>query len=167
MTSLLMQLLKVTVFEFPLINQEVKKLRQGPTCTNKSLDHLSTDDVYDSGAMTMPGEVEKLEKMIQAAVKMGAKVAIGGKRNPELKGQFFLPTVITNATHEMEIVTQEAFGPVMVVIPFETDEEVVEYCNSASYGLGSYVFSKDYKRAHEIAKKIVAGVVSFLYKQRH
>jgi acyl-CoA reductase-like NAD-dependent aldehyde dehydrogenase len=136
--------------------REVKKLRQGYTDMSGP---VKFENVVDCGAMTMTGQIEKIEELVADAVKNGAKIEIGGGRNPTCqKGQFFSPTVITNVSQSMRIVQEECFGPVMLLLKWSTDEEVIEKANDSEFGLGSYVFSKDYDRAHRIASKLVAGV---------
>jgi acyl-CoA reductase-like NAD-dependent aldehyde dehydrogenase len=137
--------------------EQTKKLRQGPTNCSK-IDGFTEDEMFEMGAMTMKGEVERIEKMINEAVERGAKLEIGGKRNTELKGDFMLPTILTNVSQEMKIVQEEVFGPVMLVIKWKDDEEVIKMANGTPFGLGSYVFCKNYTRAHYIANKLIAGV---------
>jgi acyl-CoA reductase-like NAD-dependent aldehyde dehydrogenase len=140
--------------------REVKKLRQGYTDVDGAKP-LNFDDMFDCGAMTMTGQIEKIEELVQDAVNKGAKIQSGGSRNPDYahdKGQFFSPTVLTNVNQNMRICQEEAFGPVMLLIKWSTDEEVIEKANDSAFGLGSYVFSRDYDRAHRIAKELVAGV---------
>jgi len=142
------------------VMKEVKKLRQGYTELHKNRP-LNFDDMFDCGAMTMTGQIEKIEELVQDAVKSGAKVQIGGSRNPIYssdKGQFFSPTVITDVKQDMRICQEEAFGPVMLIMKWSTDEEVIEKANDSAFGLGSYVFSTNYERAHRIAEQLVAGV---------
>ncbi|KAL0487064.1 aldehyde dehydrogenase [Acrasis kona] len=128
----------------------VKVLRQGHPDGGRN--------VVDCGAMTMTGQIEKIEQLVKEAVNGGAQVRIGGQRNIEQKGQFYKPTIITGLTPEMRICKEECFGPVMLVIPWRRDQDVIEMANSTEFGLGSYVFSKDYKRAHWISSQLVAGV---------
>jgi len=134
----------------------VKTLRQKATCTKDCA--LNEDEVNDIGAMTMSTSIEKIEKTIQEAVKAGAKLLHGGKRNPKLKGQFLEPTVLTNVTNDMKVVQDEVFGPVVVIVKWKSDEEVIQMANGTCYGLGSYVFSNDAKRAEAIGSKLYAGL---------
>ena len=79
------------------------------------------------------------------AVEKGAKAAIGGERlieNGLDRGCFFAPTVLTGVRPDMKIYQEETFGPVAAVIPFETEEEVLEMANDTHYGLASYVYTK-------------------------
>lgn len=108
----------------------------------------------------MPMQVSKVEELVNDAVKRGARVVAGGHRNTDYpSGQFFQPTVLADCTHEMRIVNEEAFGPVMLILKWHSDDEVVEYANSTEYGLSSSIFSTNYKRAEAMGQKLIAGSV--------
>eukprot|EP00741_Cyanophora_paradoxa_P003056 tig00000663_g2968.t1 len=115
---------------------------------------------FDLGAMTMPGQIELIEELVKDAVARGAKLLSGGKRrvHEHFAGQFFEPTLLTEITHEMRIVNEEAFGPVMLISKFSSDDEVIRRANATEYGLGSTVYSCDYGRANRIAEQLVAGM---------
>jgi acyl-CoA reductase-like NAD-dependent aldehyde dehydrogenase len=133
------------------VTAQVRALRQGPP----------TDDPggrYDVGAMTMPRQLEIIERQIDDAVKRGARLLTGGRRNPSLKGQFFEPTVLVDVTSEMAVVREETFGPVMTIARVFSEEEAVRLANDCAYGLGSSVFTKDAARAERIASQISAGM---------
>ncbi|KAL9645439.1 hypothetical protein ABK040_002637 [Willaertia magna] len=134
----------------------VKNLRQRPTCVKDTV--LTEDEVSDIGAMTMSTSIERIEKVIQEAVKQGAKLLCGGKRNTKLKGQFLEPTVLVDVTNDMGVVQDEVFGPVVTIVKWKTDEEVVKLANGTCYGLGSYVFSNNPKRAEKIGDQLVSGL---------
>lgn len=143
------------------VKQKASELRMGATnCDAQKLDKCFADDeVFEMGAMTMRGEVERIEKMVSEAVEGGARLEFGGYRNASLpNGQFMQPTILSHVSQDMRIVQEEAFGPVMLIIEWSTDEQVVEKANGTVFGLGSYVFCRDYKRAHKIANQLVAGV---------
>ena len=112
----------------------------------------------DVGATTTPQQVEIIEGLIADAVDKGARVLVGGKRNAQLRGQFFEPTVLVDVDHSMRITQEEQFGPVMVVIRVSTEEEAVRLANDCPYGLGSSVFSRDAAKAERIAAQIRAGM---------
>jgi acyl-CoA reductase-like NAD-dependent aldehyde dehydrogenase len=97
-----------------------------------------------------------VESFIQDAINKGAKVELGGKRIKQ-EGLFFEPTILTNLTKDMLVCCEEPFGPIMPIIPFSNNEEAVEIANSTEYGLGGSVWSKDTKKAKEMAKKLVSG----------
>ncbi|MCA9657481.1 MAG: aldehyde dehydrogenase family protein [Myxococcales bacterium] len=125
------------------------RLRQAPPLTGP--------EPVDVGAMTMPGQVDIVERLVQDAVAKGARVRVGGRRSDQGEGSFFAPTVLTDVDHSMDIVRHETFGPVMSIIRFDDDDDAVRMANATDYGLGSTVFSRDPTRAHRIARKLRAG----------
>jgi acyl-CoA reductase-like NAD-dependent aldehyde dehydrogenase len=131
----------------------VRTLRQGPP----SLEPEERGR-FDVGATTMPRQLEIIERQLADAVARGARILVGGRRNPSWPGQFFEPTVLVDVTPDMEIVQRETFGPVMTIQRVHSDEEAVRLANSTAYGLGSSVFSKDLRRAERIAAGISAGM---------
>ncbi|NUP05894.1 MAG: aldehyde dehydrogenase family protein [Polyangiaceae bacterium] len=133
-----------------MVKSRVKKLRQGPT--------LDPSNMVDLGAMTMPGQLDILERLVADAVAKGAKVLSGGKRRTELKGQFFEPTVLVDVDHSMDITQKEQFGPIMVIVRVKDEDHAVKLANDCPYALGSSVFSKDVARAERIARRIRAGM---------
>lgn len=131
--------------------QRAKALRQGPPSQDRGGD-------FDVGALTMPRQLEIIERQIRDAVSKGARVLVGGGRNPQLAGQFFEPTVVVDCDHTMDLVQKETFGPVMTIIRVHSEEEAIRLANDSSYGLGSSVFTKSRRRAERIAKGISAGM---------
>jgi len=131
---------------------QVKALRQGDS-------EVSTCDV---GAIGMPNQVKLIEGQVADAVASGAKILAGGKRNASCPagGNWFEPTVLTNLRPDMRIVREETFGPVMLVIPFSSDAEIIKIANASDFGLGASVFSKNYARAEKIASSLNSGMVS-------
>eukprot|EP00817_Percolomonadidae_sp_ATCC50343_P000614 CAMPEP_0117419834 /NCGR_PEP_ID=MMETSP0758-20121206/1311_1 /TAXON_ID=63605 /ORGANISM="Percolomonas cosmopolitus, Strain AE-1 (ATCC 50343)" /LENGTH=538 /DNA_ID=CAMNT_0005201125 /DNA_START=160 /DNA_END=1776 /DNA_ORIENTATION=+ len=133
-----------------------KTLRQGATCTDFN---LNESDVTDAGAMTMTAQLDIIQELVDDAVQNGATVLMGGKaiRTPS-GGQFYPPTVITNVKDNMRIVREECFGPVMLIMTFRDDDDVITRANDHEFGLGSYVFCKNTARSNYIADKLLAGV---------
>jgi len=103
--------------------------------------------------------VDKVEKHVRDAEKKGASVLVGGQRMPEAGSNFFQPTVITGMTTDMELASEETFGPVAGIFKFETEAEVVAIANSAEVGLAAYLFSKDLQRCYRIAESLEVGMV--------
>lgn len=118
------------------------------------------DELTDIGPLVAKRQLEVLEEQVQDAVDKGAKVVIGGKRLESLQGVFYTPTILTNITREMKVWQEEVFGPVLPVASFDTDDEAVRMANDTKYGLGSYIYTKDKKKALKIASQIDAGMVS-------
>eukprot|EP00029_Vermamoeba_vermiformis_P006610 TRINITY_DN2640_c0_g1_i1.p1 TRINITY_DN2640_c0_g1~~TRINITY_DN2640_c0_g1_i1.p1 ORF type:complete len:597 (-),score=140.94 TRINITY_DN2640_c0_g1_i1:30-1820(-) len=115
--------------------------------------------VNSFGSMTMPAQLEKVEGIVNDAVSRGATVVAGGKRNTNYKGGlFYEPTVLTNVNHEMKVVADECFGPIMPIIPWETEEQLLKWVNGTEYGLCASIFSKNLARANRIGKAIISGM---------
>lgn len=114
----------------------------------------------DLGAMTMPSQISIVDELVQDAVRQGARLLVGGKSAPELGGLFYKPTVLADVTHEMRIAKEEVFGPVMTIIRFEDEDELVSAINSIDYGLGSNVFSGSARRAEALALRLRAGMAA-------
>jgi len=116
---------------------------------------------FDVGSMTMPRQLEIVDELVQDAIKNGAKALAGGQRDQDQpEGLFYRPTVLSQVRQSMRIVNEEVFGPVMLIIPFSSDDEVVRMANATDYALGSSVFSGDSKRALAVARRVVAGMVT-------
>lgn len=105
---------------------------------------------------------DKVERHVADALEQGARAAVGGRpaRGPECEGgHFYEPTVLTGVTHEMLICREETFGPVLPVIAFDTEAEVIRLANDTSYGLAAYFFTRDLSRAYRVAEALEYGVV--------
>lgn len=105
---------------------------------------------------------DKVERYVQRAAASGAKIVAGGMRpdDPDLaNGAYFLPTVIVDVLQDSEIVQQEVFGPVLVVLPFESEEKVIELANDTPFGLAASVWTRDVFKANRMSAKIQAGTV--------
>ena len=93
------------------------------------------DPVTQMGPVATPEQLNKIENYVKIAIDEGASVVAGGKRPeaPELEnGLFFTPTILTNVNNSMRICQEEVFGPVLCVIPFDSEKEVVELANDSS-----------------------------------
>jgi succinate-semialdehyde dehydrogenase/glutarate-semialdehyde dehydrogenase len=112
----------------------------------------------DVGAMTWDKQVDNVERLVDAAVKAGAKIATGGKRGKG-PGQFFEPTVLTGCTQDMEIMRKEIFGPAIPIMKVSSEDEAIRLANDSHLGLNAYVFSKDTARARQLAERVEAGTV--------
>jgi succinate-semialdehyde dehydrogenase/glutarate-semialdehyde dehydrogenase len=100
--------------------------------------------------------VEKVQRHVEDAVSKGAEVLAGGKH---LGGSFFEPTVLANMKTDMEIHSEETFGPVAALFEFENEDEVVALANDSPFGLASYFFSRDVGRCWRVAEKLEVGMV--------
>ncbi|MBC8068126.1 MAG: aldehyde dehydrogenase family protein, partial [Deltaproteobacteria bacterium] len=116
--------------------------------------------VVDVGAMVTPLQLEIVERLVDDAVRRGAKVLAGGKRVFTEQGEFFAPTVLAEVTPEMDIMQQETFGPVMLLCRVRDEHEAIAIANGTGFGLGSSVFSKDAGKAARIASRLNAGMTA-------
>lgn len=117
----------------------------------------------DIGPLVSQKQLKLLEEQVADAVLKGAKVEIGGKRPEEInlaKGNYFKPTILTNVGFNMRVLSEEVFGPVLPILPFETEEEAVEFANRTEYGLSAEVYTTDIKKGERVAKQIQAGTVA-------
>jgi succinate-semialdehyde dehydrogenase/glutarate-semialdehyde dehydrogenase len=113
----------------------------------------------DVGAMVNEEQLNKVAERVESAKEEGATVLIGGQRNPDLVGYFYEPTIIGNVRNDMLCAQQEIFGPVLVVIRFDTEEEVIDMVNSNPYGLTASVWTNDLEKGERLAHQIDAGTV--------
>ena len=112
------------------------------------------------GALISADHMEKVLGYIEAGREAGAKILIGGGRpsDPALQSGYFVePTVFDGCTDDMQIVREEIFGPVMSVLTFRDEEEVIDRANDTDYGLAAGVFTNDIQRAHRVVARLEAG----------
>jgi aldehyde dehydrogenase (NAD+) len=113
------------------------------------------------GPVVSRKQLERVMGYIELGHKEGARLIAGGKTCPEKGTGFFIePTCFVDVTNDMRIAQEEIFGPVLVVIPFEDDEDAIRIANDSSYGLGGAVISADRERAMHVSKSIRAGSIS-------
>ena len=105
---------------------------------------------------------EHVQRLIQAGIDDGATLAAGGPGLPQgfNKGYYVRPTVFTDVNNTMVIAREEVFGPVLAVLPFETEDEAIEIANDTPYGLAAYIQSGDASRINRVSRKLRAGVVN-------
>ncbi len=112
----------------------------------------------DVGCMTAEFQLKKVEEQLKDALGRGAKVHCGGTK---VEGSLIIPpTVVTDVTNDMDLITEETFGPILPLIKFSTEEEVIEMANDSEYGLSASVWSKDLKRADRVTASLKVGNVS-------
>lgn len=112
------------------------------------------------GCLINGNAIAKVEDHVSDAIAKGAKVLIRGGRREDLGPTFYSPTLLTNVTQQMKVSSEETFGPLGAILPFDTKEEVVRWANDASVGLASYVFAKDINTIYSVAEALESGMVS-------
>ncbi len=113
----------------------------------------------DVGPMIHERQLLAVEAQVEDAKACGARVLAGGSRLPELGKNFYRPTVLAEVTHEMRIMSEETFGPVLPVMAFGSDDEGVRLANDSEYGLAASVWTRDSARGESLARRIHAGTV--------
>ncbi|MBL3656969.1 aldehyde dehydrogenase [Fulvivirga sediminis] len=117
----------------------------------------------DIGAVVSQAHMNKVLAYIDLARKEGGEIQCGGQQVKVSgrceKGYFIAPTVITGLDYTCKVNQEEIFGPVVTVMPFDSEEEVVNYANSTVYGLSATIFTDSLKRAHRVADELKCGIV--------
>lgn len=129
--------------------EKAKKLRVGN----------GVDPHTDVGPLIHERQLRIVESHVEDAKTRGARILSGGTRLPELGSNFYAPTVLANVTHEMRIMREETFGPVLPIMPFATDNEAIRLANDSEYGLAGSIFTSDSARGERLARRIHAGTV--------
>ncbi|UYG03705.1 aldehyde dehydrogenase family protein [Halomonas sp. LR3S48] len=124
---------------------------------------LPDDEATRMGPLQNARQYAHVMRMIDDAVAAGARVIAGGSRPAglpnEAQGYFLAPTLLVDVTPEMEIAREEVFGPVLVAMPFDDEEEAVRLANATRFGLAGAVWTQDPARAHRVAGRLRAGTV--------
>jgi aldehyde dehydrogenase (NAD+) len=113
------------------------------------------------GPLVSDVQFGRVQTLIEAGIAEGARVLVGGAGKPEgfETGYFVKPTIFADVNNTMRIAREEVFGPVLAIMPFETEEEAIEIANDTNYGLAAYVQTGDPKRAERVASRLRAGMV--------
>ncbi len=128
---------------------ETKRLRQS----------IGADPTTDVGSMTSERQLLAVQKHVDQAIDKGATALTGGDRLADLAAPFFAPTVLINVDHDMDVMRDETFGPVLPIMTFKTDEEAVRLANDSVYGLTASVWTGNIARGRRLAELINAGTV--------
>ncbi|MEZ4333825.1 MAG: aldehyde dehydrogenase family protein [Myxococcota bacterium] len=114
------------------------------------------------GPVVSEAQWKKIQGLIQKGIDEGATLATGGTGRPEglAKGWFVRPTVFGNVRNDMTIAREEIFGPVLSILPYQSEDEAIEIANATPYGLAGYVSSGSLERARAVARRIRAGQIA-------
>ena len=123
------------------------------------------EETTDIGPLVSDVQYEKVQRLIESGINAGAKLVTGGKGRPSHlnKGYYVKPTVFADVDNQMEIAQEEIFGPVLSIIPYDSEDEAVEIANDTEYGLSAYIAGENTERLREIGRKIRAGQVHINY----
>ncbi len=144
--------------EKPIYDDAIERLK-------KYASEFKVDDPNKEGEHIGPVisdvQFNKIQGLIQKGIDEGAKLVAGGPGKPEgLKdGYYVKPTVFADVNNNMEIARTEIFGPVLSVIPFETEEEAIQIANDTDYGLTNYIQTQDNDKVQRVARKLRSGMV--------
>jgi succinate-semialdehyde dehydrogenase/glutarate-semialdehyde dehydrogenase len=130
--------------------------------TARVLDHTAglrqgCEGEFDIGSVIWPQQLEVIETHMEDARAKGAKVLAGGRRNPDLPGHFYEPTVLADVDHDMAIMREETFGPILPIMRVEDEETALRLANDSRYGLNANVWTRDKRKGTELAKAIESG----------
>jgi aldehyde dehydrogenase (NAD+) len=116
----------------------------------------------DIGPLALSSQLEKVQGYVASGLSEGAQVAVGGNRPSHgdlARGWYFEPTVMTEATNRMKFMREEIFGPVVGVVPFSDEAEMIGLANDTEYGLAAGIWTRDIDRALRFARNVEAGTV--------
>jgi aldehyde dehydrogenase (NAD+) len=113
------------------------------------------------GPLVSEIQFDKVQGLIQTAIDEGARVVLGGAGRPEgfNRGYFVRPTIFADVSNDQTIAREEVFGPVLAMIPFDSEEEAVAIANDTPYGLAAYLHTSDTAKANRVARALRAGMV--------
>ena len=144
--------------EKSMYNEAIEKLK-------KYTENFEVGDPKKEGEHIGPviseNQFKKIQALIQKGIDEGAKLVAGGTGKPDGldKGYFVKPTVFADVNNNMEVARTEIFGPVLSVIPFETEEDAIKIANDTTYGLTNYIQSQDHDKVKRVARKLRSGMV--------
>lgn len=136
-------------------------LRELAAVTEAQVVGEPTEEATDLGPLIEQDALDRVLGYVEGARERGARIVTGGQRVlPETGGYFVAPTVITDLTSQDPVVKEEIFGPVVAVLPFETEEESIALADDTDYGLAATVWTKDVDQAIRMARAVRAGTVA-------
>lgn len=127
----------------------VQAIRQGPS-----------ENEVEVGCLTSEAQLKEIETQVDEALAKGAKALTGGRRNPNLPGYYYEPTVVVDADHSMKLLTEETFGPIIPIVKVKDADDALRMANDSRYGLSGCVFAGDKALAQRLAEEMNNGSVS-------
>ena len=135
---------------------------------NATTVNAASEEGRHIGPLVSELQFNKVQDLIQKGIDEGARLVAGGVGRPEglNRGYYVRPTVFADCTNDMQIMREEIFGPVLSMMPFDTEEEAIEIANDTDYGLTNYVQTSDPERARRVARAVRTGMVDMNGKAR-
>ena len=128
-----------------------------------------SEDGNHIGPLVSQTQYDKVQGLIEKGIEEGAELVAGGPGRPDgfNRGYFVRPTVFANVNNDMTIAREEIFGPVLSMIPFDSEDEAIEIANETPYGLASYVQSGNLDRARKVARRCVPAWFTLTGRRKH
>jgi len=151
--------------ERPAYEQAVETAARAAKATGVASPYLPGDHI---GPVVSKVQWDKIQDLIRKGIDEGARLVAGGPGLPEgiNRGYFVRPTVFADVNNRMTIARQEIFGPVLSIIPFDTEEEAIEIANDTVYGLANFVQTADGARRNRVARRLRAGMIEMNRESR-
>jgi len=144
-------------------HEQALEIAKAAADKHKVGDPLAEDTVL--GPLVSQLQWDKVQRLIKSGIDEGATLVAGGLGRPHglERGYYAKPTVFGNVLHEMTVSREEIFGPVLSILPYESEAEAIEKANDTVYGLAAYVASSDLEHARSVARQLRAGTVNINY----
>lgn len=113
----------------------------------------------EMGPIATEAQLETIDRMVTQAKADGAKLVYGGERITDRAGWYYSPTILACDSHQMPIVQEEVFGPVLAVIPFDDEAEALRLANDTEFGLAAGIWTQNLGRAHRLARDVRSGIL--------